>query len=41
MKKKEEEKFIKLFIGFFIAVTIIVIFSNPQEVLDGFIDALK
>lgn len=39
--KKETERFLKLFIGFFAAIVIFILLENPQDVLDGIIDALK
>lgn len=40
-KKNENEKFLKIFAGFFLAVVIYLIIDNPIEVINGFIDALK
>ena len=39
--EKQSDKFLKTFAGFFLAVVIFIIMSNPYGIIDGLLDALK
>jgi hypothetical protein len=39
--KKDTEKFLKYFLGFFIAVVIFLFLTNAFGIINGFLDAFK
>ena len=39
--KKDNEKFLKAFVGFFIVVVVFIILSNLKGVIAGFVDSVR